>query len=382
MKIAVNTRLLIKGNMGGMGWFTYQTMKRITQNHPEHHFFFLFDRKWDDEFIFSDNITPIRLFPPARHPFLWYVWFEKSVTRFLKNNKPDLFLSTDGFLSLGTDVPSVAVIHDINFFHLRANLPYFVKEYYLRYFPRFAEKANRIATVSEYSKNDIVTCYNINPKKIDVVYNGSDEVFEPLSDEQKLEIRQQYAGGNEYFIFIGSLIPRKNLCRMLEAFDLFKKGTGKNHKLIIIGDQLFRFCPARKTHAAMQYKDDVIFAGKLHRSEIKLILAASKALIFVPYFEGFGIPILEAFRCDIPVVAGDRTSLPEVGGDAALYVDPFSIESITNGMKKIDNDDNLRIDLINKGRIQLKKFSWEKSAALLWHTIKKTLHPENYLESE
>jgi len=377
MKIAVNTRLLISGEMGGIGWFTYQVMKRIAENHPEHQFYFLFDRKWDKEFTFSENVTPIQLFPPARHPFLWYIFFEHSVTRFLEKYKPDLFVSSDGFLSLKTNVPSVAVIHDINFFHLRENLPYFVKKYYLRYFPLFAEKAKRIATVSEYSKNDIVTSYNIDPKKIDVVYNGSDDVFQPIDDNQKEKIKQKYTEGNDFFVFIGSLIPRKNLCRMLESFDKFKKETKKEHKLIIIGEQLFRSCPARKTHANMQFKDDVLFTGKLVRDDIKVILASSRALLFVPYFEGFGIPILEAFRCDIPVVAGDRTSLPEVGGDAALYVNPFSIDSIAGGMKKIDSDHTLREELIIKGRIQYKKFSWEKSAALMWNTIKKSLSSEN-----
>src|SRR6186713_1838153 len=112
MKIAVNTRFLLKDKLEGIGWFTYESMKRITQQHPEHEFIFLFDRPYSPDFIFSSNITPKALFPPARHAFLWYWWFEGSVAAFLKKNPPDLFLSTDGFLSLRAPVKQVAVIHD------------------------------------------------------------------------------------------------------------------------------------------------------------------------------------------------------------------------------------------------------------------------------
>ena len=107
--IAVNTRFLIKNKLEGIGLFTYESLKRITQTHSEIDFYFLFDRKFDTEFIFGDNVKPIVLFPPARHPFLWYWWFEFSVANWLNKNKPDLFLSTDGYACLGTETPQVLV---------------------------------------------------------------------------------------------------------------------------------------------------------------------------------------------------------------------------------------------------------------------------------
>lgn len=373
MKIAVNTRLLIKEKLGGMGWFTYQTLIRITRDHPEHHFYFIFDRKWNQEYIFSDNITPIKLGPQARHPILWYIWFMFSIPRFLKKYKPDLFLSPDGFIPLKTSIPSLAVIHDINFYHLPQNLPFFIRNFYLKYFPIYAARSKRIATVSEYSKSDIVKSYNINPDKIDVVYNGSDRVFVPLSADKQKQVKKEYSDEKEFFVFIGSLVPRKNLYRMLEAFEIFKEKTGLSHKLIIIGDKMFRYSRTMGMHSQMNFKDDVIFTGRIPREEIRKVLASSRALVFVSYFEGFGIPILEAFRCEVPVITGNRTSLPEIGGDAALYADPFSVEDIAKAMIEIERNKLLRKELINKGQLRKEHFTWEKTAEKLWDCIEKAV---------
>src|SRR3954468_12467374 len=109
MHIAVNTRYLLKDRMDGIGYFTQETMSRITRNHPEHHFTFIFDRPFDPSFIFYENIDPVIVSPPARHPLLWYIWHEWSVAPLLKKIKPDVFIGTDGFLSLSCDVKSVAV---------------------------------------------------------------------------------------------------------------------------------------------------------------------------------------------------------------------------------------------------------------------------------
>ncbi len=182
--IAVNTRLLMPGKLDGIGWFTFETLKRITRAHPETHFIFLFDRKFSKEVVFGDNVTPVVLWPATRHPFLWYFWFECRVKAYLKRVKPDLFLSTDGFLSLGSKVPSVAVIHDINFEHRPGDLPWLVRKYYRYFFPKFARKATRIVTVSEYSRRDIINQYDVPEDKVDLAYNGANERFQPLTEER------------------------------------------------------------------------------------------------------------------------------------------------------------------------------------------------------
>ena len=371
MKIAVNTRLLIKDCLDGIGWFTYESTKRITKTHPEHHFFFLFDRQWSDEFIFESNITPVLIAPPARHPLLWYWWFEHSVSRVLKKNKIDLFLSPDGFLSLSTDVISLPVIHDINFLHRPFDFPFMVGRYYRRYFPLFAKKATRIATVSEYSKSDISKNYLIDPSKIDVVYNGVNQAYFPIEENEKNKIKQKYTQEKDYFIFIGSLSPRKNITGMMKAFDEFKKDYPSGYKLVIIGNNLFRAKEVRKIYTKMVYKNDIIFFDWMNPDKLRLLLGSATALILASFFEGFGIPVLEAMYCETPVITSDITSMPEVAGNAALLVDPHSVESIKNGMLEIVKDNKLRNELIKNSRIHRQKFSWDKTAKKLWNCVEK-----------
>lgn len=371
MKIIVNTRLLIRNKLEGIGWFTYETLKRITRQHPEHHFIFAFDRNFDDEFIFSDNITPLIINPQARHPFLFYLWFEHSMKRLLKDVKPDLFLSPDGYLSLSSDIRSLAVIHDLNFEHYPKDLSYFNRKYYRRYFPQFARKAERIATVSEYSKQDIVNTYHIDPAKIDVVYNGANESFHPIPGAEKNAVKTQFSQGEDYFLYVGALHPRKNITRLFLAFDAFKTASGSKTKLLIVGEKYRWTSGMREVYQQMLHRTEVIFTGHLPAVKLSKIIPSALALVYVPYFEGFGIPIVEAMRCGVPVITSNITSMPEVSGDAALLVDPFSVASITNAMLLIEKDESVRTALIQKGGIRAKNFSWDKTACLLWKSVEK-----------
>ena len=374
MKIVVNTRLLIKNKLDGIGWFTFETLRRITKNHPEHEFYFLFDRKYSDEFIFSDNVRPVILNPPARHPVLWFLWFEVSVKRFLRKINADLFLSPDGYLSLSSNIKQIAVIHDINFVHRPQDLPFFARKYYNRFFPKFAEKAVKIATVSEYSKQDISEQYNIEKEKIKVVYNGCNEIYKPVDDAVKQKIKQKYSDGKAYFIFIGTLHPRKNIAGLFKAFEKFKAETKSDFKLVIVGTKMFMTENIENAYSESKYKNDIIFTGRLNPEELHKVLASAFAMTFVPFFEGFGIPILEAFSCDVPVICSNLTSLPEVAGDAALFVNPFDIEDIKNAMLKITQDKELRNSITEKGKIRKKMFSWDKTADKLWKIVEENIN--------
>lgn len=371
MNIAVNTRLLLPNRLEGIGWFSYQTLKRICNNHPDHNFFFIFDRPYSNEFIFSKNITPIVLPPPTRHPILWYLWFNFMIPKTLKKIKADVFLSPDGMLSLYTKVPQVPVIHDINFMHNPRQLPFFVRNFYCRYFPKFAKIADNIVTVSEYSRNDISKFFDIKPEKITVCYNSTNELYTPIEYEIKLRTKQRITGGKEYFIFIGALNPRKNIPGLLKSYELFRQNSKFDHKLVIVGAAMHLTDEINKTLSKMRFKHDVIFLGRLPVKELHLVLASAFAMVYIPFFEGFGIPLVEAMSCDVPIISGNTTSLPEVVGDAALLCSPTDHQLVAEYMTKISENDQLRNNLINKGRIQKEKFSWDISASNLWKSIEK-----------
>ena len=371
MRIAVNTRLLLKGKLEGIGWFTFETLKRITRNYPEHQFIFIFDRPYSEEFIFSDNVTPVVVGPPARHPVFFYLWFEFQIPQVLKKYKADVFLSPDGYISLNTKVPQLAVIHDISFVHRPEDLPWLECRYYNYFFPKFARKATRIATVSNYSKTDIVKTYQVNAEKIDVVYDGCNQGFRPFSPEEQKLIRGKYTDGVPYFLFVGALHPRKNVAGLLRAFDVFKTKSDSPAKLLIVGGEMHKTGEISESWQKMQFKNDVVFTGRVSQEELFGIYAAALAFTFVPFFEGFGIPILEAMSAGVPVICSNTTSMPEVGGDAVLYVEPENVGQIAEAMEKISSVSNLRNGLIEKGFSQKNSFSWEKTASLLWKSIMK-----------
>jgi glycosyltransferase involved in cell wall biosynthesis len=369
LKIAINTRFLLKGKLEGMGWFTYEVVRRIVLDHPKHEFIFFFDRPFDPEFIFADNVTPVVLFPPARHPFLWYLWFEWSVARALKKYQPHVFLSTDNFLTLKTDVPTVLVTHDIAHHHFPNQVSFWPQKYYDYFVPKFNHKATRIVAVSEFTKKDVVDTYSIVSEKIAVACNGCRERFLPISTAAKIAVKEEYADGEDYFFYVGAIHPRKNVVRLIAAFDEFKKSTQSPMKLLLAGRMAWQTGAVSEILEKITYRTDVIFLGYLDDKELPKLTAAALASTYTSLFEGFGIPILEAMYCDTPVLTSTISSMPEVAGEAAVLVNPNSVEEIAGGMKLLFEDSTLRKELIKKGRVQRQKFSWERAAEVVYENL-------------
>ncbi len=376
MIIVVNTRLMLKNRLEGIGWFTFETLKRITVNHPEHQFVFLFDRPFAKEFIFSGNITPVVISPPTRHPILWYFWFEFRIPAILKKYKADLFLSTDGYLTTRSIVPQLPVMHDLNFIHRPKGLPWAISKYYNIFFPQYAVIARRIATVSAFSKKDISETFKINPDKIDVVYSGYNHLYSPVAEDDQAIVRNRITGGIRYFLYVGALHPRKNIEGILLSFDEFKLMSGSSVKLVIAGGRMFKTGKIFRIYSKMKFRQDVIFTGRISNEELRLILGSALALVFVPFFEGFGLPLIEAMGAGVPVICSNTTSLPEVGGDAVLYANPAKTSDIAAAMQRINIDEILRSQMIQKGMIRKDIFNWDRTADLLWKSIEKAVEPK------
>ncbi len=374
MKIAVNTRLLLKNKLEGIGWFTYESFKRIVKAHPEHEFHFIFDRPWSDEFIFSNNVVPHKISPPARHASLIYIWYEISLPRLLKKINPDLLVSPDAFNTFHSNVKKLTVIHDLNFEHHPEQMSFLFRKLYKYYTPKICKDADRIATVSNFSKNDIVKHYGVDESKIDVVYNGANSNFVPISESDKTKVRNDYTNGNPYFVFIGALNPRKNLARLFKAFDKFKHESQNNIKYVIVGEKMYWSNDIKNAYENMAYKKDVIFTGRLEPNQLGKVLASAIAITYISIFEGFGIPIIEAYNAEVPVITSNTSSMPEIAGDAALITDPFDVNKIAKAMKTMAEDETLRNNLIAKGRVQKNRFSWDKTADNLWESIEKTIN--------
>lgn len=369
MKIAVNTRLLRKDAMDGIGWFTYNTLKKITRENPGIEFHFFFDSAFDQEFLFTPNIVPHQLFPPAKHALLNLAWFEWSVKRKLQSIQPALFFSPDGILCLGWQGKQYGVIHDLNFLHIPEALKYSNRKYYSYVIPKSASKAARIGTVSQYSKNDLVATLGLSQDKIDVVYCGINNHFHPVSIEQAKETRHQFTGDCEYFLFIGTLSPRKNILRLMEAFEMYKTRGQNNHKLLIVGKAMYKQDELIGYKAKLAHSSDIIFTGRLPDEDIKKILGSALALVYIPIFEGFGIPVIEAMQCNVPVIASNVTSVPEICGEAALIVDPYNPSEVAESMKQVIDNKTIRNSLILKGNKRKDFFSWDKTTDLLWNSI-------------
>ncbi len=369
MRIAVNTRFLLKNKLEGIGLYTHEVVRRLVEQHPEHEFIFFFDRPYDPDFVFGKNVTPVVLFPPARHPLLFVWWFEWSVRRALRQHKADVFLSPDNFLCLGTKLKTVLVTHDIAHVHFPEQVPLLHRLYYRFFAKKFNLRADRIVAVSEFSKADLVQQYGLSPAKISVSGNGCRDIFKPLQSVEKQGIREEFAEDKPYFHYIGAVHPRKNVHRLIAAFDQFKDETGAPHLLLIAGRFAWQAGEVKSAFEAAKHKADIRFLGYVPDLVAAQLMGAAEALVYVSLFEGFGVPVLEAMYAEVPIITSNAASLPEVAGEAALLVSPSSVEEIAAAMRRIAQDEPLRNRLVANGRSQRTKFTWQRATEIVYNEM-------------
>jgi glycosyltransferase involved in cell wall biosynthesis len=225
-----------------------------------------------------------------------------------------------------------------------------------------ARRAARVLTVSESSKRDILRFVNVEPGKIDVIYNAYDERFgvEPR-DEDVARVRERFQLHDPFVLYAGNVKPHKNLERLIDAFHLVKKRGLDNLKLVLIGDDISKYAALRRAVHRHQLHQYVRFLGFVPEDTLAVMYRLASVFVFPSLYEGFGLPPLEAMASGTPVVTSNLSSLPEVAGDAALLVDPYDPDAIADGIYRVLTDDALRRAMHVKGIARARQFSWEQS---------------------
>ncbi|NCI47803.1 glycosyltransferase family 4 protein [Sediminibacterium soli] len=371
MRIAVNAIFLQKDQLEGYGHYVNEIISRLVKQHPEHEFLLVFDRPYDLSFIYAPNVTPVVVTPAARHPLSFTYWYQVKAPAALRKHQPDLWVQPYGFCSLTTRIPQVLVLHDLSFLHYPGFFTWYHRWYYRVFTKRFIRKAAQVVTVSEFSKKDILEQYPVGEQKISVVPNAAADRFRPLPWQEKQQVKVAYSGAKEYFLCTGSIHPRKNLLNLLKAFSQFKKWQHSNMKLIIAGRLAWQHDELTEKLKTYKHRNDVVLTGYLPDEALAQLTAAAYAVVYPSWFEGFGLPVIEAMQAGVPVITSHTSALPETGGDAALYADPANPESIAKHMLALYRDETFRTRQIELGIQQAAKFSWTDSARRFWEAMMK-----------
>ena len=366
MRIAINTRFLLPRGLEGIGQYTYRVCEALVRAHPEDEFFFLFDRPYDARYVFANNVTPVVIGPQARHPAAWWWWFEVAVPRALRRYGIDVFFSPDSYCSLRTRVPTVLTFHDLGYLHYPEQIPWWGTLYYRRYFPRYVARADRVVAISEFVKQDLLQHFDLSADKVVVAHNATGGHFPPVPPARQRAVREQYTDGHPFFLFVGAIQPRKNIRRLLLAFEAFKARTDHPARLVLAGRMAWHTEEVKSTLAQMAHRDAVLFPGFVSEAALPDLLGSALAFVFPSLLEGFGQPLLEAMEAGVPVLTSNVSSLPEVAGGAALLVDPLRVERIREGLERLAGEAELREQLRRRGLERRQAFSWERTAEIVY----------------
>lgn len=289
---------------------------------------------------------------------LW-TFFGLTRTLLTKKSNLDIFFSPTHYAPLLFNIPQVISILDVSYGYF-PELFNKIDLYKLALWGRYSvRRARKIITISKASKDDIIRMYQTKPEKVDVVYPGVKDFREFKMNRD--DLLKKYQVSVPYILFVGTLQPRKNIERLIEAFSLVKKKK-EDLKLVIIGKKGWMFEEVLNAPKKYNVESSIIFLDSVSDSDLSGFYENAEVFVLPSLYEGFGLPILEAMKLGCPVIASKVSSLPEAGGDAALYFDPKNVSDIEKKLLEVLEDTVLREKMKEKGYVQVKKFSWEKAA--------------------
>jgi glycosyltransferase involved in cell wall biosynthesis len=367
MKIGISA---FAGDAGksGISQYMMNIFRRLPELAPEDRFV-LFMAEQDRKFLAIDHPhVEVVSYPSwTGHPILSILWHLLWFPIALRRQRCDCAFMPAGNRRLAWwyGVPSVSTIHDLSQLHVPAKYDAFRMFYIMRVLPMMMRRLTRVLSISESTRRDLEEFVGIDPERIRVVYNGADlERFSPSSKEAAKErVSAATSIPHHYLLYISRLEhPGKNHVRLIEAFAKVKRRTDLPHKLVLVGS---RWSGSEAIDEAVErtgMQDEVIFPGFLPNEVLPDLYRAADLFVFPSLFEGFGIPPLEAMMSGTPVVASNAASIPEVVGDAGLLFDPEDTDAMADAIETVLTDDKLAAELVAKGLLQAKRFSWDEAA--------------------
>ncbi len=261
--------------------------------------------------------------------------------------------------------PIVSTVHDLAFEHLPET---FNRRSWMQMrltVRRTARRAAHIITVSDYSRDDIIRTYKIPPERITVTHEAAPAHFAPVDDPAELKrVRDQYGITRNYVLSLSSIQPRKNLVRLIEAYTQLRRANADERfpQLVLAGKRGWLEHETFRAAGQSAITKDILFTGYVPDRDLTGLYSGALCFVYPSYFEGFGLPLVEAMQCGVPVIAGNRTSVPEVVGDAGFLFDPFSTDELANAIKRLVDNPSLCAALRDKGLARAKTFSWQSTA--------------------
>jgi glycosyltransferase involved in cell wall biosynthesis len=306
---------------------------------------------------------PVRTVALGYKPWRMLVWLGQLAHVGLDNLLPDaeLFHATEHLLLSLRSVPTVLTVHDLIFRRLPAHHKPLNRWYLNLTVPLYCRRANHVIAVSEYTRRDLISAYGLPPEKITVVCEAAAPRFRLQPPEAIAAVRARYGLPNRYLLFVGTIEPRKNLTRLLAAFETIYR-EGLSDGLVIVGKRGWLYGDFFARLEQSPVKHAVLFPGYVMDEDLPGIYAGAQALVFPSLCEGFGLPVLEAMACGTPVVSSNASSIPEAGGEAALYFDPTDTAEITTTTRRLLREADLQDRLRTRGLAQAARSSWDLAA--------------------
>jgi glycosyltransferase involved in cell wall biosynthesis len=272
--------------------------------------------------------------------------------------------------------PVVATIHDLSFEHLpetfkrrsRMQLRFTVR--------RTARAAAHVIAPSEFTRRDLIETYGLDPERVSAIPLGVAPHFRPVDDAGRRErVRRLYGIRGEYVLAVGSIQPRKNLGRLVRAYSALRGERGRSNlpQLVLVGKQAWLYDETLKTIEEERVGDSVVLTGHVSENDLPALYSGALCFVYPSYFEGFGLPPLEAMSCGAPVLTGNLTSLPEVVGDAGLTVDPFDTGALARALARLIDDADLRASLRERGLRRARAFDWRDTARMTLQVYRRVM---------